>query len=101
MIVPFVDPKTKGKILMAYKKKDLEKHFEEKNLPGSIGGTGSRTCSCEFRICRVRTSTGIRFSFLTEVCQALHCLLRGKNLYSLGFVSNIMNSQELVFAGAS
>ena len=41
MIVPFVDPKTKGKILMAYKKKDLEKHFEEKNLPGSIGGTGS------------------------------------------------------------
>ncbi|QDZ18148.1 CRAL/TRIO domain-containing protein [Chloropicon primus] len=40
MIVPFVDPKTKGKILMAYNTKDLSKHFHAKRVPASLGGTG-------------------------------------------------------------
>ena len=41
MVIPFVDPKTKGKILMAYKQKELSKYFHKARIPESIGGTGS------------------------------------------------------------
>lgn len=41
MVIPFVDEKTRGKIVMAYKTEDLEKYFCMDNLPVSIGGSGS------------------------------------------------------------
>jgi len=41
MVIPFVDEKTRGKIVMAYKTEDLEKYFCMDNLPVSVGGSGS------------------------------------------------------------
>ena len=40
MVIPFVDAKTRGKITMAYKGRDLTQYFEEDKLPSSLGGVG-------------------------------------------------------------
>ena len=40
MVIPFVDAKTKGKIVMAYKQKELTKYFHKGKLPKSLGGSG-------------------------------------------------------------
>ena len=41
MVVPFVDPKTKSKIMMANTMADLESRFRAKDLPTTIGGKGA------------------------------------------------------------
>ena len=41
MVVPFVDEKTRSKIVMAYNTKDLTKSFNANRLPTSIGGSGT------------------------------------------------------------
>ena len=41
MVVPFVDPKTKSKIMMANTTADLESRFRAEDLPTTIGGKGA------------------------------------------------------------
>jgi len=40
MVVPFVDKKTRGKIIMAYKQSDLTHAFDVDTLPKTLGGNG-------------------------------------------------------------